>query len=437
MKAIVLVARGLQARALGCYGNQCIDTPALDRLAAEGVVFDHHFAANADPAAARRSLRSGRYHLPSQEPTRRDERAADLLEGLKVKGVQTHLVFDASKPCSAEFSEGWGEVSRIIGGEDMMPLEATLEAVGAALERLEDRENWMLWVDLATLLPPWQVPEEFLGPYFMAEPVEEDDVEEEDQEEQESEETEAPTPLTEVAEGPFDPEDDQHFLSIQTSYAAAVSYLDAAIGQLLEALDGLKGGKDVLLVVTADVGQNLGEHGVVGPCRAWLHEELIRLPLLVRLPQAEEAGRHVEALTQAVDLAPTLADWFGAPLPDAQGQSVLALARGRVETLRAYACAGLRLGTMTEYALRTSEWAFLWPQNASGENAERTPQLFVKPDDRDEVNNVVQHHLELADQLERTLRDFVTAAGQPGALRPPPLPDQQTEAKPEEPAINP
>ena len=53
MKAIILVARGLQLGALGCYGNAWIDTPALDTLAAEGIVFDQHFADNVDPAGAR------------------------------------------------------------------------------------------------------------------------------------------------------------------------------------------------------------------------------------------------------------------------------------------------------------------------------------------------------------------------------------------------
>ncbi len=52
-KVLVIVARGLQLGALGCYGNGWIDTPALDRLAAEGVVFDQHFADAASPEGAR------------------------------------------------------------------------------------------------------------------------------------------------------------------------------------------------------------------------------------------------------------------------------------------------------------------------------------------------------------------------------------------------
>src|SRR5688572_1161668 len=64
MKALVIVARGLQLSALSCYGNPWIDAPALDALAAEAVLFDRHFADALDPADARRVWRSGRYATP-------------------------------------------------------------------------------------------------------------------------------------------------------------------------------------------------------------------------------------------------------------------------------------------------------------------------------------------------------------------------------------
>ena len=430
MKAIVVIVRGLQMGALGCYGNPWIDTPAFDTLAAEGVVFDWHFADNADPAGARRAWRSGRYHLPSDISSADAEREPDLLAALRKQGIHTCLIVDESRSSAADFAAGWDTVERVSVAENETPLDATLEAVGAALERLERRDNWLLWIDLATLLLPWNVPMEFQEPYFIEEADEDEKREEEfDGTEEDEEESEPLTPLTEIPTGPIDREDDYLFLSLQTSYAAAVTYVDAAIGQLLEALAGLEGGDEILLAVTTDVGQNLGEHGIVGACRPWLHDELIHLPLLLRLPGAAEAGRRVEALTQALDLAPTLAEWFGTALLDAHGLSLLSLARGKAETTRSYACAGLKIGAALEYSLRTPEWAFLWPVHPGCEDAERSPQLFVKPDDRWEVNNVLQHHMDYGEQLERTLRDFVTATAQPGPLQTPPLPEVESSAR--------
>jgi arylsulfatase A-like enzyme len=428
MKAIVVMVRGLQAGALGCYGNQWLDTPALDGLAAEGVVFDRHFADNADPAGAQRAWRSGRYHLPTEKQRTTGDEAADLLVVLREQGIHTCLIVDASRSAALDdFADGWDEVERVAAGAEDTPLEATLEAVGAALERLEQRDNWLLWLDLATLLPPWNVPAEFQEAYFTEELAEEE-AEDEYEDEEDAEESEPLTPLTEVPSGPIDADDDYLYLSLQTSYAAAVSYVDAGIGHLLEALTGLEGGDEILLVVSSDVGQNLGEHGIVGPCRAWLHEELIHLPLLLRLPGAAEAGRRVAALTQTVDLAPTLAEWFQTTLRGAHGHSLLPLARGETETIRPYACMALQVGEAIEYALRTPEWALLVPVKASADDAERPPQLYVQPDDRWEVNNVRQHHLEFAEQLERTLRDFVTATCQSGSLQAPSLPESAARA---------
>jgi arylsulfatase A-like enzyme len=252
------------------------------------------------------------------------------------------------------------------------------------------------------------VPAEIQDAYFSEATDEE---EEESDEDDQTEESEPLTPISDVTTGQIDREDDYLYLSLQTSYAAAVSYVDAAIGQLLEALDGLEGGDDILLILTTDTGQNLGEHGIVGMCLPWLHDELIHLPLLLRVPGVE-AGRRVYALTQAVDLAPTIADWFQAPLDGFQGRSLLPLVRGEAESIRPFACAALQIADALEYALRTPEWAFLLPVNPGADDADRSPQLYVKPDDRWEVNNVLQHHLELAEQLERALRAFVAGTGQ-------------------------
>ena len=62
-KVLVLAVRGLHLGFLGCYGNDWVATPTLDRLAAEGVVFDLHFADC--PGAAPPTWETGRYHYPS------------------------------------------------------------------------------------------------------------------------------------------------------------------------------------------------------------------------------------------------------------------------------------------------------------------------------------------------------------------------------------
>ena len=75
MKAIVLVARGLQPARWAATAIAWIDTPALDVLAAEGVVFDQHFADNADPAGAATCLALGPLSVAAETPPRRRNRS--------------------------------------------------------------------------------------------------------------------------------------------------------------------------------------------------------------------------------------------------------------------------------------------------------------------------------------------------------------------------
>src|SRR6516162_2792787 len=112
MRVVVVNARGLHLGYVSACGNEWIETPALDRLAAEGVVFDNHIADRPDPAGARRAWRSGRYDFPSAEgeDTAPAEPAPDLIRLLKERGAVTTLILDASRPAPADFADGWDVV---------------------------------------------------------------------------------------------------------------------------------------------------------------------------------------------------------------------------------------------------------------------------------------------------------------------------------------
>lgn len=427
MKAIVLSVRGCHPAYLGCYGNTWVSTPALDRLAATGVVFDQHLADVPETEAARRGWRDGRHHLPDPAHPESLSGAFDLLAALRGHGVKTVLVADGSHPLPGGWTAGWDE-NEVVRAEEGSSLEQTLEVARAALAHLSEKANWLLWIDLATLLPPWHVPADFSDPYFHDEdePDEEEDEDEDEAEDEEEEveyidedlqnedEEDPLKPWPDPPVGPINTDDDLDFCLLQSTYAGAVSYLDAGIGVLLDEVPD-----DCLVIVTGDHGQALGEHGICGPYRPWLHDELLHIPLLVRLPGRTESVR-VSAMTQTVDLAPTLLEAFEltAP-PDLHGRSLLPLAREEAASIRPYVCSAFRVGEAVEWCLRTPEWALLLPVAQEAEAAPRKTQLYVKPDDRWEVNDVLQHRLELADGLERMLRAFVTASHQPGPLEVP------------------
>ena len=167
--------------------------------------------------------------------------------------------------------------------------------------------------------------------------------------------------------------------------------------------------EDTLIVFTADQGEPLGEHGLVRRFRPWLYSELIHTPLILRLPGAEGGGIRHQALVQPVDLLPTILDALGCSLPEdpvLHGQSLLPLARGALTKIRDFACLGMDL---EEFAIRTHRWHLILPLEVDPDDPERTVELYHKPEDRWDQNNVAEQFPDLCDHLEVTLRRFAEA----------------------------
>ena len=111
---------------------------------------------------------------------------------------------------------------------------------------------------------------------------------------------------------------------IVASYDAEVRSTDRAFGRLLDGLRerGLYDGS--LIVVTSDHGEEFGEHERVGWHSHSLYDELLRVPLLVRLPRGEHGGTRVSGQVAGIDVAPTILSVLdiGRP-PIFQGQGLL------------------------------------------------------------------------------------------------------------------
>src|SRR5438477_2284851 len=107
MKVVVVNARGLHLGYVSACGNEWIETPTIDRLAAEGVVFDNHVADQPDPAGARRAWRTGRYDFPLPDGEPAAAPAHDLVRLLKDAGVVTSLVLAAGRPSPRDSAGGW------------------------------------------------------------------------------------------------------------------------------------------------------------------------------------------------------------------------------------------------------------------------------------------------------------------------------------------
>lgn len=357
MRTVVIAAHGCPVWCLGAYGNEWIATPHLDRLAAEGVTFDRHYARHPDPQGGRADWWGIRSASPPT-PLRLRER------GVLVRASRP--AFDAPPHYYARFAEVFD--ARPESGRP--PFAPLLDLLPTTLDQLGD--DAMLWIETDRLLPPWFAPTDVFEVYC------------EDLIEDAEEDAEPLAPWTDPPVGWFDRDDLASWELLHRSFTTAVTSFDADVGRLFELLAEKGWNQSANWVFTSDFGYPLGHHGLLGPHRPWLHEEFVHVPLIVRRPGGAGAGERVWAFTQPEDVIPVSRE----PKASATRAHVITVAE----------IAGHR-----EAALRTDTHALLLPLTTPDDEP-REPLLYDKPDDRWELNDVRQPNMALADEMEAELR---------------------------------
>ncbi len=381
MNAICLVIDRLHAGYLGAYGNAWIHTPAFDRLASQSLAFERALVDSPDLGRLYRSYWQGLHALCPEPASPRPGLAALLREA----GVTTALLTDeplvARHPLAVDFDE-LIEIDPPWQPQIADQIEQThfARCFVEMINWLESaREPFLLWCHLGGLGMAWDAPLEFRQAYW--------------------EQGDPPPP--DAAAVPdrmlppdFDPDD---LLGITQSYAGQIALLDQCLGATLEYLDGLPIARDSLLTLHGARGFPLGEHRRVGVCDHALFGELVHVPWMMRFPQAVGAMVRSHALIEPADLWATLLDWWGAAEPpDAStARSLLPIARAQTAELRDRLCVS---GLGLQRAIRTPAW---YLRVDDGE-----PELYAKPDDRWEVNNVASRCHDVVGGLQDALRQY-------------------------------
>jgi iduronate 2-sulfatase len=114
--------------------------------------------------------------------------------------------------------------------------------------------------------------------------------------------------------------DEERTRLLRHGYFASVSYVDAQVGKLLQALEDLGLDDDTIVILWGDHGWKLGEHN--SWCKMTNLEIDARVPLILKVPGMANRGAATDALVEFVDVYPTLCDLTGIPVPqDLEGTS--------------------------------------------------------------------------------------------------------------------
>jgi arylsulfatase A-like enzyme len=197
------------------------------------------------------------------------------------------------------------------------------------------------------------------------------------------------------------------------AYDDEISYVDAQVGALLALLEETGDARDTVVIVTADHGESLVEHGWYFDHGEYLYETCVRVPLMIRFPDGRYAGTRRAEQVRLLDLAPTIAEIAGVPAPNASGgESLLAVADGTEQSART-SFGSIRMGTgegsRARYYIRTGGYKLIW--NFDHREAMWSPpayeELYDLSSDPNEEHDEISQPPPIAGELRDRLRAYV------------------------------
>lgn len=216
-------------------------------------------------------------------------------------------------------------------------------------------------------------------------------------------------------QGPMDEEQARKLIH---GYYACVSYMDAQLGRVLEALDELDLAKNTIIVLWGDHGWHLGDHGMWS--KHSNYEQATRLPLLVAAPApgtttALSPGAKTPALVENVDIYPTLCELADLPTPERlDGKSFVPVLKDPTQTTRESAIHVFPRGQRLGRGIRTARHRLVeWKK--PGDPAETAIlELYDYESDPEETRNVAAEEPEVVARLRRILSEHPEAKHQVG-----------------------
>jgi arylsulfatase A-like enzyme/Tfp pilus assembly protein PilF len=387
LNVILVTIDTMRADHLSCYGYQTVETPNLDRLAAEGVRFANAASTVPFTLPAHSSMMTGTY--PPYHGVREnvgyflDEDLPTIAELLAARGYSTAafvsaFVLDARWGIARGFDTYFDDFD--VASQRQINLASVQrdgsETVAETIRWLDERPAgpFFLWLHLFDPHEPYTPPEPYLARYSH----------------------------------PYDGE---------------IAYTDELIGRFRTALEerGLMARSVVIL--TGDHGEGLGDHGE-GYHGYFVYDSTVHVPLIIRPPFSDLAGRVVTDAVSHVDLLPTILAAVGLVSPEnAQGVSLLPSLLG--------------LGAIRDRAVYTESYYPLFHYGWAPLRSIRTtrhkyidvprPELFDFVDDQGEEHNLYEERRSLAGDLEQRLNSLLETLEreQEGAAREPDL-DEST-----------
>ena len=432
---VLFVAADDLRPALACAGDPYAKTPNIDKLAARGTVFTRAYCQQAVCSPSRSSLLTGRrpdttkvYDLVTHFRKALPD-VVTLPQHFKTNGYHAHgvgKIYHGGYDDAPSWSVPWEATKGKNFGPDGQKVLADLKAKAKAAKEDETRvrglpfeapdvaddylndgwtanraieilkarkgkaEPFFLAVGLAKPHLPFVAPKKYWGMYDASKlPVAESSEPAKDAPKfapQFGGELRAYHDIPKTGAVPKDTA-----RKLVHGYYAAVSYMDAQLGKVLDALKEQGFADNTVVILWGDHGWHLGDHGIW--CKHTNYELATRAALVMSAPNQKVKGKSTDGLVEFVDIYPTLADVCGLPKPDGvEGYSFAPLlddpkAPWKAAAFSQYPRGGKDTGPLMGYAVRTDRFRYVeWRKRDTADVVAR--ELYDHKTDPNEDTNV-------------------------------------------------
>ncbi|MGH9339828.1 MAG: sulfatase family protein [Acidobacteriota bacterium] len=418
---LLIVMDAVRADHLSPYGYARKTSPTLDRVAAEGVLYESAISAAPWTLPSTASLFTGRYardHGVSSMKLKLQPSQVTIAELLREAGYQT-VGFSGNAFVGEvwglaqgfdEFFDVWRGLSesRVDDGA-----EATNEWISDWLETSRDTDRpFFMFAMYFEPHFPYSPPRPY-STRFLPDGADPEQV-------ARLRSWKHPREVGYVLKAPGMEVTEREFEILKSQYDGEISYLDSRIGELLADFKTRGILDNTIVVITSDHGEHFGEHSLMDH-KMSLYEEVIRTPLIIRYPPALSAGVRVRQQVQNVSILPTVLSLAGLKCPDNLNSPPLPIRGGQAGQRYAFSefeRPAMFLDVMKEAfpqadpspfdralkAVRTERYKFIWSSDLKHE-------LYDLKRDPREQNNLYRKRREAAQELLNVLEAFRRGEG--------------------------
>ena len=404
---ILITVDSMRADHLGCYGYHRPTSPNMDALAQEGVLCERLFCQGIPTYPSYTTLYTGQHPIThgvvAHGGDAKLKSDAPFLPQLFTEAGYTTCAVDNMLRGRSWFGRGYEFYIDPSIRHHLLYLNVTCDEINnRAIPWIKTHSNEPFFMFLHYWDPHWPFipPKQYLNLFYQGNPTDTNN---------HSLDGFYRHPIGEIARDTWLRTDDGPITDAEyviALYDQEIRYLDNAVGELIGTLDDLGLSQQTMVVLLADHGESMTEHGIFFDHHG-LYDSTLHIPLIVRWPGILPSGLRLPQFIHQTDIAPTILEAAGLTIPEAmEGYSALNLLKNNTQEDKHQRVISAECTWQAKWSLRTDCYKFILAREPDflGNPPRELYDLVADPNEK---HNIIEERKEVASAFEEELESWI------------------------------